>query len=407
MSAGSIPFPTERRFAATRASSAGPSAWRSGGVGVRLLVGLAIVGLLVPSSSRGEILQSETASITLLIAALTMAAGVRYRIASRTQLVIGALIVGLLVLFSAFWTEERIAWGALVPYLFFASVVSLRLDRCPESAVVRRAWLVLSAAILILGYGIAADNQLVELFVLANYAAFYEDLLRSMIHWSGKPVTVFGTHSLAATFHFLFFAVNLRLGVVFRRPVHVAAALAFVPLTYLLKSNSALLALAMMGVTGFAFVLSTRSYPRIAVALASVLTLLALVTTYIDAISADVVDVLEKQTSGFLIRFGEGGVLRENLAFVATPVGIADLRGRIFYGDSGLVEYLTRGSLPLMVLMYFAFYRFLKMNLRRPAYYLPFFVAVLLFESGFSTLVYYRFEAILPLAVLALNVRRR
>jgi len=390
------PFMLLRSFLHKRPRTAPLSLW--------MLIGLAAVGLFAPTSDQGEILQSRTAIVTLVLTLSMAIVAMRTRGFSHMQLLIGGFIIALLLSFSAFWADERTAWGALVPYLFFVTATTMQPGTRAKPGTLRGAWLVLSGAILVLGYGIVADSEIVRLFVLAYYSAFYDDLLRSMIGWSGKPVTVFGTHSLAAMFYFLFFSVHLALGVRFRKPLHFAVALAFVPLTYMLKSNSALLALALMTSTALAVVLIPTTRQRVVFALSGCLVMAAIALAYAAPLSADIAGILEKQTSGLVARFGEGGVLRENVSFLFKPLGLAELPGRVFYGDSGYVEYITRGSLPLLVLMYLGFYRFLKFNLRRAVLYVPFMTAVMLFEVGFTTLTYFRFVAVLPLVVVALGM---
>jgi hypothetical protein len=126
---------------------------------------------------------------------------------------------------------------------------------------------------------------------------------------------------------------------------------------------------------------------------------------------------LNNDLSGPLARYGRDGELRLAINYVynhpLSPIGLTAgplapmevvwTPFRFFIGDSGPLEYLLRGSIPLFFLIYFGLYRFLRRNLVLRSHAWGLFLAILLFESGFSVLSYPRMYYLLPFFVVYLN----
>lgn len=110
--------------------------------------------------------------------------------------------------------------------------------------------------------------------------------------------------------------------------------------------------------------------------------------------------------NGFLGRYSSTGNLQGNFNYLKEnyfrPVGFG-YSPEIMYVDSGYVEYLTRGTFLLVILIFAGLFLFLRNNLKsKNAAYSLFFI-FLLFENGFSGLTYYRTIYLLPFIVLYLN----
>jgi len=121
--------------------------------------------------------------------------------------------------------------------------------------------------------------------------------------------------------------------------------------------------------------------------------------------------ILNSDVNGLLPRYGPGGALRIPLSYLVhhplSPIGFttpsALVEGDTALGDSGPVEYLLRGSIPLLVLVYFGLYRFLRFNLPLRGHALFLFLVIVAFEAGFSSLVYFRTLYLLPFFVIYLR----
>lgn len=128
-----------------------------------------------------------------------------------------------------------------------------------------------------------------------------------------------------------------------------------------------------------------------------------------------------RSTSGLVfaqraaVRFASGGTLRGEINYLLShplsPVGLkrsesafeVESGEHFFIGDSGPLEYLVRGSVPLLVLVYFGLYRFLRGNLAARAHLVVLFLVIIAFETGFSALGSSRTYFLLPFFVIYLN----
>jgi hypothetical protein len=121
---------------------------------------------------------------------------------------------------------------------------------------------------------------------------------------------------------------------------------------------------------------------------------------------SNMLTAIEFQGGGFSGRFGRGGNLLNNVELIRTqplrPIGLG-FSTTVFYGDSGPVEYLLRGSLPLLLSVYGGYALFLWRSLHVRRHALMLFAVTLAFELGMTVLTYHRFVYFLLFVVLYLN----
>jgi hypothetical protein len=256
-------------------------------------------------------------------------------------------------------------------------------------------------------FGVPAVTDLLVDF----YSDFYPDLVPAAMGLH-IPVLTFGTHSVAGFFLYLFFYLNLR--------SYAARGGRF----FLLAAgvNLALCAL-LQSVTGYLFFvlgcaqLATYAVTRRAVAVlllpvaAAGILALALSLNWLDSqeIQSTVSRRLGSDVNGFVGRYGTTGRQNENIDFLArqpfSPIGFTSPAG-LFIADSGPVEFLLRGSVPLLVSAYGGLWLFLRSNLRSRREAWTLFVIFLVFEVGFANLVYLRTVFVLPFVIVYLNALR-
>jgi hypothetical protein len=123
--------------------------------------------------------------------------------------------------------------------------------------------------------------------------------------------------------------------------------------------------------------------------------------------SLDVVKViLRDPNNGLSGRLLPGGTMYYDLQYLQehpfSPVGTSFREGFMF-GDDGPVEYMLRGSLPLLFLMYGGLFYFLRRNMISRFHAIFFFVAVVMFELGITTLVNFRAQCLFPVFVVIFN----
>lgn len=380
---------------------------------------LLIMGMYLPSSTHGE---HSRACVFMLLAILlsslgylTWNLGVRPGAATWISLPIVIVLLGC-TLVAAFNGPSDCDFGTFVRFSALAMVLSLDLRSFRSGRLINYAFVAANCINIACGVAIVAGNEWIGRILSAFYSEFYPELVPSMISLH-KPVLTFGTHSLAGFFVYLFFWLNWET-YKFRRSA-LALSFAMCELVLLLALTSftslafAMLALVQMGVW-----LWKNNRKVFAAAAVCIALLMPAVGQWFEDNSgiSEVLPqlkgtILNSDVNGLLPRYGPGGALRAPLSYLfhhpMSPIGFLNpsvvVAGDTALSDSGPVEYVLRGSIPLLVLVYFGLYKFLRFNLPLGYHALFLFFVIVTFEIGFSSLIYFRTLYLLPFFVIYLR----
>jgi hypothetical protein len=296
--------------------------------------------------------------------------------------------------------------GELLPFMALGLVYSIRFERCTPQRPGRILALV-SLSNLVIGSGLIIGNNAISRFVLGYYSYISDEHVTNMLELH-KPVLTFAIHSFAGLFIYLFFYLNLRAYRATGKRLHLLFALLHVLLCAALMSHTSFV------LTGVAllelFWLSVRRMPKLTIATAAValyLIPLAMSVSWHDVGNVAVSFWRDREGAGFAGRFGSSGDQFRQIEYLKSsilPIGLNDSPTINPFGiDSAPLDYLIRGSLPLLLLMYGGLWLFLRRTLpsRIDRYHL--FFAILACESGVEVLTYYRIFCLLPAFVVCLR----
>jgi len=268
---------------------------------------------------------------------------------------------------------------------------------------------------LVLGIGIILQSDAVTNFLQDHYTYFYPELLATMFALR-KPVLTFGSHSVAAFYTFLFFWMNLKTFEREKRWVYLFLAVTQTVFSLFLFSFTSFFFFACELVMLISLLLQRGRQSTIRFAFVLVVVVISAVgmlprmSIYDPEWNYHLVDYatsfLTSTENGPVGRYSSGGDLAADLKYLGEnplrPVGLSKPNS-LFFMDSGPVEYLLRGSLPLLLLIYGGLYIFLcdNMTARRDA--LALFIVIVLFETGFPILLHLRTLYLLPFFVVYMN----
>ncbi|HVB55251.1 MAG TPA: hypothetical protein VNE63_02315 [Candidatus Acidoferrales bacterium] len=376
---------------------------------------LLLSGLYLPTSVGGDISKSLMAiayfGVFCLYLYLVWANG-----SDEDQFLFFSMPIVMVIIGATFLSRVHVfGIGVLWFYVPIALLYSTRLRSLRFGSRCRILFLACNLMNVTLGVSAIFHIEFVNALVISHYSNFFPELVPTMLAL-GKPIMTFATHSLAAFFLFLFFWLNFRTYLCTRRPLFLIFAICYMVLEPCLVSVSgfgfALLALLVMAIHVWA--------KKPAVVVAGLVVALLLLPRIAHAVYnpienwQDLLQVARPAFTapgeGFLGRYGSQGNNAENLRYVYdhpfSPTGLTTAEN-LFIGDSGPVEYLLRGSVVLLVLMYVGLFRFLRRNLVRTSDLYVLFVAILAMELGFTSLTYVRMLYLLPVAVIYLNSLER
>lgn len=379
----------------------------------RLATALAVVflgvGLYYPTSYQKRILIDLVGAAGALLL-LTLVALLARRRGALGGVSLVASVSSIVVLLAAtlFSPFTEITYGAAMPYLLLALLLTVRLDDIPLTGLGDGLFTAVSVVNLAAGVLVVLRTPVALEFLIAHYSTAYPELVPYMLN-EAKPVLTFGSHSIAGFFFYLFSHLNFQAYRSGRGRRHLAIALFYIGLLLCLTSFTAYVAAAVASlqlILHFQLHRSMLTAITASLILLAVGTMLAVQADWIAPLAVSLEEVMKSDNNGFVGRYSSSGALAANLNFIAenpfSPIGMG-FSNRLFYGDSGPIEHMTRGSFPLVLAIYGGFYLFLRRNLRssKEAHFL--FLAYLAFEIGYSNLNYMRTLFFLPFVVIYLN----
>ncbi len=370
----------------------------------------ALFALFFPSSVGGVI------SLNLDRVALALSAGFGLLLLAlagageRSRVVMAIAVVGWPALITLRFPQADFAAGVLLTFVALAAVLASDLRRLRPERSARVLLLTINLFVLIVGVGLSLNVGSINALIRTFYSAFYPGLLTAMIDWHHKPVLTFATHSTAGFFFYLFFWLNFRTWQTTGR----LSALAWTGMTLLIGANvRSTTSTILMGIAALQLVVDLlRRVPRhrrTPVLLVGAPALaVALLIADAPSYGAQLADLVAgSRTAGLRARYSTSGLLGGNLRYLnespLSPIGFTYGPADLFYGDSGAILLLVRGSLPLFLIVYLAYARFLSRNLRARVDARCLLVVTLLFEVGYTPLQLFRFPAFLPFMVVYLN----
>lgn len=373
-----------------------------------LVLSLFLLGLYLPSSFNYVI----DDSLTGIYGAIFCFIMVAWKLIDRvfpTKLLLMVLLVNIAIVFSTLISPlHQYTYGAYLPFIMFSL---LFISNFKEQRLGRKSMQLLTIvnfANLLLGILVVFNVQLAEDFLMKNYAAYYGDLLPNMMR-ENNPVLSFGAHSRAAFHYFLFFFMCFVGYKHTGKRIYFMFSLGYIFLTYNLSSNTSYMYLAVMTLIILSHLI--RNKFRSLVFVGYIVTLVALFNTgkliniwnkfYYEAYIT-----LSSDRNGLLGRFSEGGQLEKNFTFMkehyGRPVGIG-YTDSLFFGDSAIFLLILRGTIVLLVLVYLAYFMFLRRNIKLNYQVYLIFTASVLMDVGSSTLLYFRTLYMIPFIIIFLN----
>jgi hypothetical protein len=365
----------------------------------------ALVAIFFPSSIHTNIIPSLYTIQVLLITFISLITALLIGNTKKLLLLIALLIPSFLVIFTILSPLDKITVGSILGYVGFSSIllVNFRQLKKPYKSI-NYIVMLITIVHIFFGYLLFLGNEFVFNLIQENYSAFYPELFENMVIWYSKPVIFYGTHSLAAFFYFILFYINFNYYKSHNKILFLISSILLIPLMFLLLSTSGIL----FGVFSIVYVIkgnSSLTYISMIKIISIVLIagMLFSLSDYYIMVSK----LIENSSgSGLIGRFSHTGTLVRNLDYIAnnpfSPIGLK-FSEKLWMGDSGIVEYILRGSILLLLLMYLGYFIFCFRNLKNYDFALFLFILILMFESGYTILTYARFFGLLPFIIIALN----
>lgn len=374
-----------------------------------LLLALLLIGLFHPTSWQTEISvffrRSSIYFLNFLLVVLLLLNGLGDRRAYRC----GLAIPFVLFVATIFSPLENITFGAYIFFLPISLVFCVDLRDIPWTRMFPVCFVAVNAVVVVCAVAVIFDIQLIERFFLDLYSAYYETLLKNMLNFD-KPVLFFASHSIAACIYTFFFYLNFKIFLHCKALLNLFFALSYVAFMYLLHSSAGYYAFFLaisISVSYLSTVFFQQGKRSVMVFLLALVGIMIVLTYFCwNDFFVSIQSRLLYPGAGFLGRYSTTGVLAGNLQYIwenpFSPVGLRNSQ-LFWFMDSGIVEYMLRGSVFLVLAIYYGLLRFLRFNLPLRTTCWLLFTIVLINELGFPYLKYFRFMYLLPFLIVYLR----
>jgi hypothetical protein len=375
-----------------------------------LVILLAVHAFYVPSALGGVISRPLSIVSLLITCSLLGALALFERGIARPVLVLNSLaMLAVLLVFSITSGFAEFSPGAFFLYLAIALLYLLNLRSVQNTKAFHVAFVACNAISLAAGFALMLDVQLVDEILRTFYAAYYVELVPNMVRLQ-KPVLTFATHSTAGFVEYLLFFMSFRTAEVRGNNLYLALAICYLVLMVALRSTTGAIFATVAGLQ-LAWYLGRRHQRAVVPAALGLVTASLIGALWLDVRVAAIGEsvraaILGDNIQGLMARYSVGGLLAPNFAYLSehplSPVGFG-FSESLYYGDSGFVVNMLRGSFPLMIAVYGGLYLFLRSNLRTGSTALWIWTVIAAFEVGFTPLQYFRFVGFVPFLIVYLN----
>lgn len=353
-----------------------------------------LLAFLIPSSINGEISKNVVISGWVVSGGFLFIGLISSRKLIPYNILLGTLFGSILLLFTIKENSSSLSWGATLPLAIYFISVSWKpnlLGKNPAPLFLFSFLFVTALAMLPFLFRWA------HLLVSNYYTYGWEGIVSSMLA-RGKPVSIFGSHSIAAFFYFIFFLVFSETAYVTKRTMWWIACLVCILLILSLRSTSSYMLLLLA--TSVAVWFLVRPLPlhrRMLIILPTVLILAIALYFSFDKIMM----ALGKghSYSGLFVRYNNDGVLSETIQeILRNPLLGSGLLydENLYYTDSGYINLLLRVGVFGAAAWYAAFLIWVSRVHASLSFKTFLAVAILTFEIGYPILQTWRFLLILP-----------
>lgn len=369
-----------------------------------------LVFVFIPTSHLGIIYGvTHTICVWAISTILVIIVG-RINKVDYSNLIIEQILVNLYMLIVTLiaqykYDDYHVSLARIAPLIVLIYASHIKIIKIPSFTLMKKLLHFFCIVCIVINVSILLNNTPVIKFICNNYNQYFDLALHYSILVGHKPVMTFGVHTYAAYFYFIFFILCYYTYERTKENIFLLYSLFLCIFCFFLVSTTAIIFFCMM-ILFYIYKLSKKMNTKNLILLSVILiSILCVVIFNYSDISKRLLKNFTGGENSFISRYSEQSVFLTNFEIITTSLGIGYNvieNMNVGYSDSGYVVYLTMGSIPLMIYVYYRIYQMLKMNIMEP--YKKILIAIIFaFEVALPASFNYRFIFMLYFVVCYLN----
>lgn len=367
------------------------------------IVLIIIVGLFF----MGNFFVAPLNKIALIIEMILIGYLVRKNEINKKNLPLVLVLLGLVFFYTYISPYREYVLGTLIIYLNMSLMVLLVFKNVKFSSLHYKFINFGMLVILIIGILITLKNKQVISWLSENYFIFANKQYQIVEEF--KPIIFYDLHSYAGFFLCIFAFLNLEFFKNKKAKLNLFCFVGYMYLLFKLRSTTGVYLIALLAsYIGLDILIILYNKNKLTLKNITMTVLVAAICVGSVGVyfKDDINKILSSKGNGFAGRYSEEGVLAKNIDFITenplTGVGVAYTK-ELYWGDSGMIENLTRLSVLGAMVYYLALFIFIRSNINKKQYVYSLFTLIILLELGMSIIFYFRTQFLIPVIIVYLN----
>ena len=300
------------------------------------------------------------------------------------------------------YSNYHISLARIIPILTLIIVTFIEIKNDLKFSYMEKLLHVICLSTIFINIGILLKNANIVSFMSNNYNQYYDLVAYYSYVYGSKPVMTFGVHTYASYFYFIFFVLCYFTYEKTNKKIFLIYCLFFCVFCFFLISTTAIIYFILMILFLLKKLLKNINKNKIFFLLFFLISIsLVLLLNYNTVFEKLLVNFTNGNNS-FISRYSSNSVFNENFKVITSSLGIGyniidNLN--IGYSDSGYIVYLTMGSIPLMLFIYYRLYKFIVNNIERKYRGIIIFI-IFSFEIALPATFNYRFIPMILFVIL-------
>lgn len=365
---------------------------------------------LLPTSNNGEIIGvGRVIFVWSILSILVIIIGLVNEIKYTNMTIFYFLLLGYMIIVTLLAQKNfdlyHISLARIAPIVVLTYVSFIKIINIPSFSLMKNLLHFFCIICIIWNLGIMFNIDNIIKFTYNNYSQYVDTALYYSVLIGHKPVMSFGVHTYASYFYFIFFLLSYYTYEKLNKRIFLFYSIMLTIFCLFLVSTTSIIFFVAMVIFLIYKTLKKCNTKRALIILFFMVVLVFIIASNFNTLYEKLYKNITGGENSFISRYSNNSVFVENFKIISSSLGIGfnvidELE--LGYSDSGYIVYLTMGSIPLLVMVYYRLYKFLDANINNK-YKKAIMLIIFSFEFALPASTNYRFIVMILFVICYLN----